>query len=163
MSAQPANAVPFAFDTEFGADGAVLRASTWQPAKRSFAPAEVEALLFQHTKATGQRFEPEAVARIFYLSQGQPWLVNSLADRIVDRDLQDRSLPVKVEHVDAAKEAIILERRTHIDSLIARLREPRVRKIIDPMLAGERTAGDVLDDDFSYVLGLGLIRVHERR
>ncbi len=130
---------------------------------RAFTPAEVEALLFQHTKATGQRFEPEAVARIFYLSQGQPWLVNSLADRIVDRDLQDRSLPVKVEHVDAAKEAIILERRTHIDSLIARLREPRVRKIIDPMLAGERTAGDVLDDDFSYVLGLGLIRVHERR
>ncbi|HRL05485.1 MAG TPA: flagellar assembly protein FlbE [Brevundimonas diminuta] len=47
MSAQPANAVPFAFDTEFGADGAVLRASTWQPAKRSFAPAEVEALVAQ--------------------------------------------------------------------------------------------------------------------
>ena len=28
-------------------DGAVLRASTWQPAKRSFAPAEVEALVAQ--------------------------------------------------------------------------------------------------------------------
>ena len=47
MTAQPANAVPFAFDTEFGADGAVLRASTWQPTKRAFAPAEVEALVAQ--------------------------------------------------------------------------------------------------------------------
>lgn len=47
MSALPSNAVPFAFDTEFGADGAVLRASTWQPTKRSFAPAEVDALVAQ--------------------------------------------------------------------------------------------------------------------
>jgi hypothetical protein len=31
------------------------------------------------------------------------------------------------------------------------------------MLAGERTAGDVLDDDFAYVLGLGLIREKDRR
>ena len=48
MSALPSNAVPFAFDTEFGADGAVLRASTWQPTKRAFAPAEVESVLASH-------------------------------------------------------------------------------------------------------------------
>jgi hypothetical protein len=126
----------------------------------AFTPAEIEELLLQHTKVTGQRFEPEAIARITYLSQGQPWLVNALADQIVERDLRDRSLPVTVAHVDAAKETMILDRRTHLDSLVARLREPRVRKIIDPMLAGERTAGDVLDDDFSYVLGMGLIRRH---
>lgn len=47
MTALPSNAVPFAFDTEFGADGAVLRASSWQPTKRAFAPAEVEALVAQ--------------------------------------------------------------------------------------------------------------------
>lgn len=47
MTPQPANARPFSFDTEFGADGAVLRASAWQPTKRSFAPAEVEALVAQ--------------------------------------------------------------------------------------------------------------------
>jgi hypothetical protein len=123
-----------------------------------FPADEVEQLLSQHTTATGQRFEPEAVARIYDLSQGHPWLVNALADRIVNRDLRDRAVAVTAAHVDAAKETIILERRTHIDSLVARLREPRVRKILDPMLAGERTAGDVLDDDFAYVLGLGLVR-----
>jgi AAA domain/Endonuclease NucS len=128
-----------------------------------FPRDEVEELLLQHTAVTGQRFEPEAVARIYDLSQGHPWLVNALADRIVERDLRDRSLAVTLAHVDAAKEAIILERRTHIDSLMAKLREPRVRRIIDPMLAGERTAGDVLDDDFSYVLGSGLIRAREGR
>jgi hypothetical protein len=87
--------------------------------------------------------------------------VNALADQIVDRDAQDRAVPVTAAHVEAAKETIILERRTHIDSLIARLHEPRVRKLLDPMLAGETTAGDVLDDDFAYVLGLGLLRKKE--
>jgi hypothetical protein len=125
-----------------------------------FTRDDTTELLTQHTAATGQRFEPEAVASIYELSQGHPWLVNALADRIVGRDLRDRTASVTAGHVEAAKEAIILERRTHIDSLMAKLREPRVRRILDPMLAGERVTGDTLDDDFAYVLGLGLIRAH---
>jgi hypothetical protein len=123
-----------------------------------FTEAEVTELLAQHTAATGQRFEPDAVARIYELGQGHPWLTNALADQIVRRDVPDRKAPITREHVDAAKETIILERRSHIDSLAARLREPRVQRIIGPMLAGDQTGADTLDDDFAYVLGLGLIR-----
>lgn len=123
-----------------------------------FTEDEVIELLSQHTAATGQRFEPEAGRRIFELGQGHPWLTNALADQIVNRDVEDRSVPITAEHVEVAKETLILERRSHIDSLVAKLREPRVRRILDPMLAGERTPADVLDDDFAYVLGLGLIR-----
>jgi type II secretory pathway predicted ATPase ExeA len=129
----------------------------------SFTGDDVRELLAQHTKATGQRFEPEAVARIFELGQGHPWITNALADEIVRRDVPDRSVPITAAHVDAAKETIIVARRSHIDSLIARLHEPRVQKILDPMLAGERTGHDVLDDDFSYVMGLGFIRKHAGR
>ncbi|MEX1366694.1 MAG: ATP-binding protein, partial [Nannocystaceae bacterium] len=46
----------------------------------------------------------------------------------------------------------------HIDSLVARLREPRVQRIIAPMLVGGTAEADVLDDDFAYVVGLGLLR-----
>jgi hypothetical protein len=123
-----------------------------------FSEAEVGELLGQHTAATGQRFEPAAVRRIWELGQGHPWLTNALADQIVRRDVPDRSTPIVAGHVEAAKETIILERRSHIDSLVARLREPRVRRILEPMLLGEHAAGDTLDDDFAYVLGLGLIR-----
>jgi hypothetical protein len=123
-----------------------------------FSSADVHTLLAQHTAHTGQRFEPEAAALVYELSQGQPWLANALADHVVDLQLRDRSIPVTAVHIEAAKEAIIQDRRTHIDSLVARLREPRVRRIVDPMLSGERTPGDVLDDDFAYVLGLGLVR-----
>jgi hypothetical protein len=122
-----------------------------------FARAEVCELLAQHTQATGQRFEAEAIDRIFALGAGHPWLTNAMADQIVARDVTDRTIEITVAHVEAAKETIIRERRTHIDSLVARLRESRVQKILAPMIAGQVTGGDVLDDDVAYVIGLGLL------
>src|SRR5262249_50688313 len=89
---------------------------------------------------------------------GHPWLVNALADQVTRRDVRDRSVAITAAHVEAAKETLILERRTHLDSLVARLREPRVQKIVAPMLAGERTGADVFGDDLPDVVGLGLIR-----
>ena len=127
----------------------------------TFTRTDVEELLAQHTVATGQRFEPEATALIYELSQGHPWLVNALADPIVDRDVRDRTAPIAPSHVEAARETIILERRTHIDSLIATLREPRVRRILDPMIAGERLTDDVLDDDLAYVRDLGIVALRQ--
>jgi hypothetical protein len=124
-----------------------------------FTEPEVTELLAQHTTVTGQRFEPEAAARIYALSQGHPWLVNAMADQIVDRDVRDRAVAVTSAHVDAAKETIILERRTHIDSLIDKLDDPRVRRILDPMLAGDRVTGDSLHGDLAYTMGLGIVRI----
>jgi hypothetical protein len=125
---------------------------------RPFTAAEVAELLGQHTEATGQRFLPEAAALIFELSQGHPWLTNALADHIVSRDVKDRGTAITAADVEAAKEALILERRSHIDSLIHRLHEDRVARILGPMLAGGHIAPyDALNDDFAYVLGLGLI------
>jgi hypothetical protein len=123
-----------------------------------FTRPEVEALLAQHTTATGQRFEPDAVTHVFALTEGQPWLVNALADYATDRLVRDRALPVTRDPIEAAKDALILERRTHIDALVARLREPRVRRVIDPMLAGELLPDGGIDDDLLYTAGLGLIR-----
>jgi hypothetical protein len=66
--------------------------------------------------------------------------------------------PVTAAHVDEAKERLILARATHLDSLAARLNEPRVRKFIEPLIAGELIAADpAYDDDVSYVRDLGLI------
>jgi hypothetical protein len=133
--------------------------SSEAPTLTSFTREDTAELTAQHTADTGQRFEPEAVNAIFDLSQGQPWLVNALADQIVRRDVRDPATPITEAHVFAAKETIILERRTHIDSLIHKLRDPRVSKILAPMLVGDQTGGDVLEDDLAYVLGLGIIRV----
>lgn len=44
---QPAEHRAFAFDTEFDASGVVLQASAFRPTKRSYMPAEVDALVSQ--------------------------------------------------------------------------------------------------------------------
>jgi len=125
----------------------------------AFTPAEVVELTAQHTAETTQHFDDAANALLWELSQGHPWLVNALADQATRRDVTDRDVAITAEHIERAKETIIVERRTHIDSLLARLREDRVRRVLDPMMAGETLPASGLDDDLHYVAGLGLIRV----
>lgn len=122
---------------------------------RNFNAAEVATLHRQYTDETGQVFTPEASARAFELTQGQPWLVNALAKEIVEEFELDLAEPILVEHIDRAKEILIKRRDTHIDSLAERLKEDRVRAIIEPMLAGQ-SLGPVSVDDIEFVQDLGL-------
>ena len=123
-----------------------------------FIADEVAALYAQHTADTGQEFTPQAVERAFAWTQGQPWLVNELARQIVDEMCIEPPTPITAEHVDEAKERLIQARVTHLDSLVARLGEPRVQRIIEPIIAGGLIAADpAYEDDVSYVRDLGLI------
>jgi hypothetical protein len=122
---------------------------------RDFTLAEVTALYQQHTDYTGQAFKPEAIDRAFELTAGQPWLVNALARQAVEVVRPDRTQPVTRATMDAAKDLLIQRQDTHIDSLAERLRQPRVRRVIAPMLAGG-TLDDVPPDDIRFVVDLGL-------
>jgi hypothetical protein len=122
-----------------------------------FTAAEVAELYGQHTADTGQQFSPGAVEYAYELTAGQPWLVNALAREVVEKIRVPVAESVTVEHLDRAKEQLILTRATHLDSLAARLAEPRVRSVIGPLLAGDPLLLDPYDDDLSYVRDLGLI------
>ncbi|XXY90852.1 hypothetical protein WME98_02670 [Sorangium sp. So ce296] len=102
----------------------------------NFTRDEVASLYAQHTAETGQGFQSSAVDRAFELTQGQPWLVNALARQLVDVLVKDRAQPITAADVVRAKEILIERQDTHLDSLVERLREPRVRAVIEPMLAG---------------------------
>ena len=122
-----------------------------------FSENEVAALYQQHTAETGQPFTAEAVARAFALTAGQPWLVNALASEIIDEMAIALPEPITAEHMEQAKERLILARATHLDSLVARLSEDRVRRIIEPLVAGDTLSSITYDDDAAYVHDLGLI------
>ncbi|MEM7584147.1 MAG: AAA family ATPase [Acidobacteriota bacterium] len=124
---------------------------------RDFTAEEVAELTRQHTDDTGQTFADDATARVFELTRGQPWLVNALARQAVTREATNPKEPVTREHIEAAKERLILRRDTHVDSLIDRLREARVRRVIEPILAGNLPTDEVLDDDVRFVKDLGLV------
>lgn len=125
-------------------------------ALRNFTADEVATLLRQHTAETGQPFAAEALAEVWRLTRGQPWLVNALAKVAVEELAPDPHQPVTLAQIETAKELLILRRQTHLDQLADKLREPRVRHVIEPLLAGA-TLGDVPPDDLDYVVDLGLV------
>ena len=122
-----------------------------------FTEAETRALMAQHTEETGQPFSPAALDSVWTQTRGQPWLVNALcAGACFDNKAgRDRSRTIEVDDVYAAREELILSRRTHLDQLAHKLEEERVRQVVESILSG----GEVQHDgrDLEYVRDLGLL------
>lgn len=57
--------------------------------------------------------------------------------------------------MESAKDALILRRDTHLDVLIDRLKEERVARIIDEILAGARKPAPFPAEDVKYATDLG--------
>ncbi len=123
-----------------------------------FSREEVLALLAQHTEETGQAFTPGALETIWNQTQGQPWLVNALADEtcFYGEGAKDRSRAITEADILDAREQLILRRETHLDQLTDKLEEERVRRVVEPLLSGtEQSAFSTRD--LEYVRDLGLV------
>ena len=123
-----------------------------------FTEQETHALTAQHTEQTGQPFTEDALELIWERTAGQPWLVNALCYDACFRHKpgRDRERPITAAAVLEAQERLILRRDTHVDDLANKLREDRVRRVIEPILAGvEETRCS--QEDLAYVRDLGLV------
>ena len=126
---------------------------------RNFTEAEIVTLYAQHADATGQPFEPEALTKVWEFTRGQPWLVNAIARECIEEIHDFRyDEPITAADIETAKEIIIRRRDTHVDSLMERLREPRVRRIVEPVILGEDQSVSRNDEDWRFVIDLGLLR-----
>ncbi|MDR2141258.1 MAG: AAA-like domain-containing protein [Deltaproteobacteria bacterium] len=127
----------------------------------NFTQDEIGTLYRQHTEASGQIFEDSAIERAWYWSEGQPWLVNALAYRaIVTIFKNDYSKTVTADIVEQAAKEVILSRPTHLDSVMERLKEPRVRRVIDSVIVGavKWDTSKMTAEDIQYVQDLGLLK-----
>jgi hypothetical protein len=124
---------------------------------RDFTLDEVAELYQQHTDDTGQRFAADALSAAFDETQGQPWLVNALARQLTEVIVPDRSVAITPDDIIKARQILIGRMDTHLDSLADRLREPRVRRIVAPMIAGEALP-ELPAEDIRYITDLGLLR-----
>ena len=123
-----------------------------------FSRDEVFALLGQHTEETGQVFTPDALDTVWTQTQGQPWLVNALADETCFRDenVEAERRPITEGDIREAQEQLILRRETHLDQLADKLQEERVQRIVEPLLSGTEERR-FIDRDLEYVRDLGLV------
>lgn len=128
---------------------------------KNFTPAETAQLYAQHTTETGQAISPDVIQWAYELTQGQPWLVNALARQMVEEISPDPTFVLTVDHVNQAKERLIRRQDTHFDSLVERLKEARVRDIIQPMLTGKEM-GKVTRRDIQFLIDTGLCVMDSR-
>lgn len=123
-----------------------------------FSREEVRGLLNQYTVDTGQEFSEVVFERLYNYSGGQPWLTNALAHEIVAKMLKnDYSRKITVEMVEEAKERLIAQRQTHLDSLADKIDDPRVRPVLMSIITGEAPAFDGYNDAVRYCRDLGII------
>ncbi|GHT43972.1 hypothetical protein FACS189454_00220 [Planctomycetales bacterium] len=129
----------------------------------NFSQENVAQLFAQHTEETGQQITQESLDYVWEQSQGQPWIVNSLFQRATMRvlDYEDYQT-VNVEHLRQAREQMVLARETHFFSLSERLKDPRVRYVMESMLTGEFDLRLTQSDDFRYCIDLGLLSYEDR-
>ena len=123
-----------------------------------FSEQEIRALTAQHTAHTGQEFTEGALELIVTRTGGQPWLVNALCYDACFRHKpgRDRARPITADAILEAQERLILRRDTHIDDLGNKLRDERVRRVIEPILAGaDRQTWS--SEDVAYAHDLGLV------
>ncbi|MDR2730138.1 MAG: ATP-binding protein, partial [Treponema sp.] len=126
----------------------------------NFSKDDVASLFAQRTEETGQKINAEALDYVYEQSWGQPWIVNSLFQRATMRVLrEDNYETVTLDHIIAAREKMIQTRETHLDALGVRLRDPKIKHVIESILVGNndpemgRTSPDV-----GLAIDLGLIK-----
>ena len=126
----------------------------------NFTLQEIENLYLMHTEETGQAFSKEVFPLVWDLTEGQPWLVNALANEVCFemKEGRDRSIEITADMIEQAKENLILRRETHLDQLADKLKEERVRRVLEPLLSSWQEAIKIPEDDVDYVVDLGLIK-----
>lgn len=131
----------------------------------NFTKEEIRELYMQHTQETGQQWDEACFPMVWEATEGQPWLVNALANEVTNemKENRDRSIRITPDMIYQAQERIIYRRDTHLDILIYKLQEPRVKRVIEPILANSEEAdeGLVPNDDVLYVRDMGLIKVEK--
>jgi len=123
-----------------------------------FSLEEVRSLLQQHTDDTGQVFSETVLQALYEYSGGQPWLTNALANEIVVKILkEDYTREITPDLVEVAKERLIAQRQTHLDSLTDKINDSRVKPIVMNIINGGDLQFNGADDNLRYCRDLGII------
>ncbi len=124
----------------------------------NFSRDDVQKLLTEHTKETDQKFEDSVFDYIFDQTDGQPWLVNAIAFDLTSemKESKDHSVVITKNMAEIAVQRLIASNNTHLLQLMNKLQEPRVRRLLLPMIRGEAVMPQ--HDDRDYCIDFGLIK-----
>jgi hypothetical protein len=124
----------------------------------NFQKEDIIRLFAQRTAETGQQITQEALDYVYEQSKGQPWIVNSLFKRATLRILDEESTEtVTIDHIQEARQQMIMARETHLDALAYRLEDPNIRYVMESIITGDANPLLANSEAFRVCLDLGLV------
>ena len=126
----------------------------------NFTKEDVARLFARRTAENGQQITQEALDYVYEQSNGQPWIVNSLFARVTLRILDEQSAEtVTLSLVKQARSQMIEARETHLDALAERLKDTRIRRVVQSIMIGETDASlNRINPDVMLATDLGLVK-----
>lgn len=121
-----------------------------------FTYAETATLLNQHTAETGQPFAKATIDEIYRESQGQPFLVNRLAQILTLDIVPDRTQPILPRHMDPAMVNLLAENNTHFASITSKAMPHRARLL--PILFYDEKRSNFREPVTQELLMYGILR-----
>ncbi|MEM7533450.1 MAG: ATP-binding protein [Chloroflexota bacterium] len=121
-----------------------------------FTHEETSALLNQHTDETGQPFMTETIDEIYRESQGQPFLVNRLAQILTQDIVPNRSRSILPSHMGQAMVDLLAENNTHFASITSKAMSHRTRLL--PILFYDEKRSNFREPVTQELLMYGILR-----
>ncbi|MEM7131744.1 MAG: AAA-like domain-containing protein [Chloroflexota bacterium] len=125
----------------------------------AFSLSEIKMLYQQHTEETGQEFTQALLEAVYHESEGQPFLVNRLAQLLTQEVDADPNKPIGLPDMPYALATITSENNTHTYSIVSKATPHR--KLLMPMLLYNRTRTSFLDQPTQELIMYGVLRVVE--
>ena len=123
----------------------------------------LDGMFAAYTAKFGVEIDKAAVDRIWRYSAGQPWIISTLSGELFHEIVPAKGMRrVSADQVDESIGNIIEKRGNHLEYLVSRLRDERIKKCLIPILCSGPTPEDIAESEFAYVQELGLIRADRR-
>ncbi len=119
------------------------------------ARSDVATLLAGVEERTGLEMLPGAIDRAYELTQGHPFLVNALMQRIVDAT-EGRKGPLTASDIERAKDLLLDRRGGLLDEIVDRMRDPKLRAALEQIMA--ESTREPPAEDVRVALDLGVVR-----
>ncbi|MBV7335176.1 ATP-binding protein [Chloroflexi bacterium TSY] len=121
-----------------------------------FTLEETTVLLAQHTTETGQVFAEDAVKFIYRESEGQPFLVNRLAQILTQEIVTNRAESILAAHVEKALINLLVENNTHFASIVSKATPHKTTLL--PILFYDERRTNFRDSITQELLMYGILR-----
>jgi hypothetical protein len=124
-----------------------------------FSPDEIKTLLAQHTQECGQPFAPTVIDAIISQSEGQPFLVNRLAQMLTRELATEVTQPILMSHLNLALARLVNENNTHFASITSKALPHR--RMLLPMLFYDQMQPNLRESVTADLLMYGVLRTVE--